>query len=253
MISQLGRSAQGLLGSTASMISCGMDAQDFPPSSGSGNLFERSWTVPWQAYLLPLLLAALLVVCWWVTPKQEAEAMALSWAALQLGRTATIWLHMFAHGSLLHVSVNCAALMALGPPLIARLGKWPVSWGRFLYLYFGSGLAGAALFLALNDSAAMLGASGAIFGIFGALARVHPHSGTLVPVKSRRTWLIAKAFIKEHLMMFALLAIVTILWGKSASIAWQAHLGGLLFGVFAGSFFLEQDLRPSGAGENECS
>jgi len=230
-----------------------MAAQDVPQSSDPADLFDRTWTVPWHAYLLPLLLAALLLVLWWQTPEQQAEAMALSRAGLRLGRTSTIWLHMFAHGSLLHVGLNCAALLALSPPLIARLGSPPLSWGRFLYLYFGSGLAGAALFLALNDSAAMLGASGAIFGIFGALARVHPHSGTLVPVKSRRTWLIAKAFIKEHVMVFALLVIVTVLWGKSASIAWQAHLGGLLFGVFAGSFFLERDLRTSGAGENERS
>jgi membrane associated rhomboid family serine protease len=219
--------------------------------SASEDLFERTWAVPRHAYIVPAVLAALLFVCWFVTPKPAAEAMALSWAGLERGRTATIWLHMFAHGSLLHVSLNCAALLALSGPLIARLGDPPLSWGRFLYLYFGSGLAGAALFLALNHSAAMLGASGAIFGVFGALARVHPHSGTLVPVKSHRTWLVAKAFVKEHLLMFGLLALTALLWGKSASIAWQAHLGGLLFGVFAASLFLERESRVHGADGDE--
>lgn len=226
-----------------------MDAHEHPHWSVSENLFDRAWEVPWHAYVLPLLLAVTLLFCWWLTPKNVAEAMALSRAGLQLGRTSTIWLHMFAHGSLLHVGLNGAALVALGGPLIARLGSPPVSWGRFLYLYFGGGLAGAGLFLALNDSAAMLGASGAIFALFGALARVHPHSGTLVPVKSRRTLLLAQAFIKEHLLMFSLLAVTALLWGKSASIAWQAHLGGLLFGIFAGSFFLERDRPTSSAND----
>jgi membrane associated rhomboid family serine protease len=48
--------------------------------------------------------------------------------------------------------------------------------------------------------------------------------------------------------MFGLLVVVALLWGKSASIAWQAHLGGLLFGVFAASFFLEKGAQPSDFG-----
>ena len=51
--------------------------------------------------------------------------------------------------------------------------------------------------------------------------------------------------------MFALLAVSAVFWSKSASIAWQAHLGGLLFGVFAASFFLERGLHTSAENENE--
>ena len=223
------------------VMSSGMNPHEPATPVEPDNLFERTWRVPWHAHTVPGVLALILFVSWYLTPTDVARSMALSWAGLELGRTSTIWLHMFAHGSFLHVLLNCAALLALSGPLIARLGDPPLSWGRYAYLFFGSGLAGAGLFLALNHTAAMLGASGAIFGIFGALARVHPHSGVLVPVKSRRTWLVAKSFVREHLIMFALLALIALLWGKSASIAWQAHLGGLLFGIFAASFFLEKD------------
>ena len=116
-----------------------------------------------------------------------------------------------------------------------------------------SGLSGAALFLALNHTAAMLGASGAIFGIFGALARVHPHSGVLVPVTSHRTWLLVWTFVREHLLMFGLVVFVALVWGKSASIAWQAHVGGLLFGVVAASFFLERETEGPTAAEGDGS
>jgi membrane associated rhomboid family serine protease len=228
-----------------------MDAQDQTSVSASKNLFERTWAVPWHCYVLPTILAVIIFVCWLSTPKDVAESMALSWAGLRQGRTATIWMHMFAHGNLLHVLLNCAALLALSGPLIARLGPAPLSWGRYLYLFFGSGLSGAALFLVLNHSAAMLGASGAIFGVFGALARVHPNSGVLVPVKSHRTWLLVWAFVREHLLMFAIVVVVALVWGKSASIAWQAHVGGLLFGVFAASFFLERPAGPRAIEEDD--
>jgi membrane associated rhomboid family serine protease len=222
-----------------------MSSADPTPAATTDRLLERTWGVPWHAHLLPGALAVLLLVSWYLTPEDKAMSMALSWAGLQQGNTASIWLYMFAHGSFFHVFLNCAALMALSGPLVARLGDPPLSWGRYIYLYLGSGLAGAALFLALNHSAAMLGASGAIFGIFGALARVHPHHGTLVPVKSHRTWLLAKAFVRDHLFMFGVLVLSAFILGKSASIAWQAHLGGLLFGVFAASFFLEKRAQPA--------
>jgi len=72
---------------------------------------------------------------------------------------------MFLHASLLHLAFNMLALYWLGTIVEQALGTW-----RFLALYFVSGIAGSAGALALSDPFAVtVGASGAIYGIMGAL------------------------------------------------------------------------------------
>jgi membrane associated rhomboid family serine protease len=112
---------------------------------------------------------------------------------------------------------------------------------RYAYLLVGSGLFGAAVFLTLNygSPVSMLGASGAIFGLLGTLARIHPSTGRAVPIASRRTWLVVKLFIQNHVALFALLALIALLTGGAALVAWEAHLGGLLFGFFVAPLFLQ--------------
>lgn len=205
------------------------------------NLFNRQWDVPWHAHLVPLGLAALMSVFWLTfSSAGQMTSWALSWPALQQGRISLLAAHMFAHGGLLHLSMNLAALMLFSGPLISRLGPPPISWVRYLYLFFGSGLCGAALFLAASygNRTSILGASGAIFGIVGALARVHPATGEVVPIRSVRTWLLAKFFVQNHILLIALLAIMGFFAWGSAAVAWEAHLGGLLFGFFATPLYL---------------
>jgi membrane associated rhomboid family serine protease len=204
------------------------------------SLFARSWDVPRRAHVLPIALAILLLGVWALMPESAVSATTLSWIGIRHGHASAVLLHMFAHGNLLHVVVNTVALLAISAPLITSLGDGPLAWARYLYLFVGSGFAGAIAFLALDrdGTSAMLGASGAIFGLLGALARVHPATGTMVPIRSARTWLLAKGFVRDHLLLFAILAIASVLGGKMAGIAWQAHVGGLLFGVFAASLFL---------------
>jgi membrane associated rhomboid family serine protease len=211
------------------------------------NLFDRAWRVPWHAHILPAVLAILLFGIWLATPTPVVTAMTLSSQGLAHGNWASVILHMFAHGGIAHVLVNIVALLAVSAPLITSLGTPPLSWGRYIYLFLGSGLSGAALFLLLDrtGTSAMLGASGAIFGLLGALARVHPQTGLVVPVRSTRTWLLAKGFVRDHALLFGLLGLASLLGAHLAAIAWQAHLGGLLFGVFAASLFLERDERQS--------
>lgn len=213
----------------------------------SGNeLFRREWDVPLHAHLVPLCLAVLMIALWLLFARGGGmESWAVSWDALQRGRVQVVLLHMFAHGSLLHLALNMLALLVLSGPLTSRFGNFPLAWVRYLYVFVGSGLAGAALFLFLtpNDDSSMLGASGAIFGLLGALARVHPATGELVAIRSSRTWSLIKLFFQNHIALFGLLAIVALLTGTSAIIAWQAHLGGLLFGFFVTPLYL-----PRGGG-----
>ena len=69
----------------------------------------------------------------------------------------------FLHASMIHIAMNMLALWWFGAALEQALGR-----GRFLLLYFVSGLAGSAGALLVSPQSVTVGASGAIFGIMGA-------------------------------------------------------------------------------------
>ena len=70
----------------------------------------------------------------------------------------------FLHYGPLHLAMNMYGLYLAGTLLEHVIGRW-----RFLLLYIGTGIAGSAGALLLTPNAATAGASGAIFGVFGAL------------------------------------------------------------------------------------
>ena len=190
---------------------------------------------------MPFGLTLLACGIWYVVPPGTVmEAWALSPASVSQGRVLPLFAHMFAHGGLVHLGLNLAALMLLSGPLISCLGDPPIAWARYLYLFVGSGLSGALLFLLINYSASIsvLGASGAIFGILGAIARVNPVTKETVPVRSHRTWLLMRLFVANHIVLFGLIAIIAFVVGSAPFVAWEAHLGGLLFGFFATPLYL---------------
>ncbi|MFG1666047.1 rhomboid family intramembrane serine protease [Streptomyces sp. Y7] len=119
---------------------------------------------------------------------------------------------MFLHGGYVHILFNVLSLWWIGGPLEAALGR-----ARYLTLYFVSGLAGSALtYLIGAANQSSLGASGAIFGLFGATA-----------VLMRRLQYDMRPII-------ALLVINLIFTFGWSNIAWQAHIGGLVAGVVIG-------------------
>ena len=71
---------------------------------------------------------------------------------------------MFLHASFFHIAVNMYSLYFVGSIMEQVIGRW-----RFLLLYLASGLAGSAGALILSPLSLTVGASGAIFGILGAL------------------------------------------------------------------------------------
>jgi membrane associated rhomboid family serine protease len=89
----------------------------------------------------------------------------LQGAAVAAGDWYRLVTSMFLHGSLIHLALNMLALWWLGSVVEQALGTW-----RFLLVYFVSGLAGSAGALLLsNPLQPTVGASGAIYGILGAL------------------------------------------------------------------------------------
>ncbi|MFE7835278.1 rhomboid family intramembrane serine protease [Streptomyces sp. NPDC057474] len=119
---------------------------------------------------------------------------------------------MFLHGSVMHIAFNMLSLWWIGGPLESALGR-----ARYLALYFVSGLAGSALtYLLAEPNQASLGASGAIFGLFGATAIL-------------MRWL--RYDMRPVIILLVINLIITFGW---SSIAWEAHVGGLVGGVLIG-------------------
>jgi membrane associated rhomboid family serine protease len=110
---------------------------------------------------------------------------------------------------ILHIAFNMWALIIVGPPLERVLGRL-----RFLSVYLVSALGGSVLYyLIAPQTSPALGASGAIFGLFGAFF-----------VMARRLQVDVRQIIGLIVLNLAIGFIVP-------NIGWQAHVGGLIAGA----------------------
>ncbi len=120
---------------------------------------------------------------------------------------------MFAHVDFMHVAFNLLALWFLGPQLEMILGRT-----RFLVVYLLSGLTGSAAVYWLSGAGEQtLGASGAIFGLMGALLVVGLKTG---------------GNVSQLLLWIGLNVFITI---SGSNISWQGHLGGFIGGALLGA------------------
>jgi membrane associated rhomboid family serine protease len=117
----------------------------------------------------------------------------------------------FLHYGPFHLFMNMLVLYLFGPPLESLLGP-----ARFLLLYIASGLAGSAGALLMNPEVATVGASGAIYGLFGAML-VLERQGTYVFGGS----------------VIPLLVINLVITFAFPGISIGGHLGGLIGGALA--------------------
>jgi membrane associated rhomboid family serine protease len=110
---------------------------------------------------------------------------------------------------LTHILFNMWALIVVGPAIERWLGRV-----RFLAVYLVSALAGAVLFYLLAPvNAAAIGASGAIFGLFGA-------------------WFVLGRRLRLDTRMIVFLIVINLIIGFTVhGIGWQAHVGGLIAGA----------------------
>jgi len=139
----------------------------------------------------------------------------------------TIVTSLFVHGSFLHILFNMITLYFFGTYLIRLVGD-----NKFLIVYFGGGILGSVFYILLGPLyIPAIGASGAIFALGGALAVLRPKVPVRVfPIPAPiPLW---TAVIGGFIILTILTRIPPFL-----NIAWQVHLGGLIFGLVAGYFF----------------
>lgn len=129
--------------------------------------------------------------------------------------------NMFIHNGYFHILANMITLYFFGSYLYRLLGG-----GRFLILYFGGGILGSVFFILLAQPVSLaIGASGAIFALGGALSVMRPNLRVFIfpiPVPLPLWVAVIGGFFLLSLFPF---------------VAWQAHLGGLAFGLIAGYLF----------------
>jgi membrane associated rhomboid family serine protease len=121
----------------------------------------------------------------------------------------------FLHFGIFHIGFNMYALYVIGPPLEAALGRL-----RYATLYVVAGVGGALLSTALGpigEQAA--GASGAIFGVFGAFYVVARH-------RKVQTNGIVVTIVVNLIFTFAI-----------SNIDWRAHVGGLVTGALVAAIY----------------
>jgi len=177
-----------------------------------------------QRPVVSMVLIGINVVAFVVTALQARSAMDLSTSELYLrgglipvevasGEYWRLLTSAFLHGSLIHIATNMISLYILGIPLERILGR-----GRFLLIYLLSLLGSSVSVMVFGATVSLtIGASGAIYGLMGAL---------LVTFKRLRYDL------RQLLIILALNVYITF---QFPGISWQGHLGGLVVGAIVGA------------------
>ncbi len=206
--------------------------------------------------ILTLLAAFVVVQLWCDFASPETDA----WMIMSFGFIPALWrwwtplTYNFLHGDWLHLGLNGLWLAAFGTAVARRFGP-----ARFLALFLLSGIAGAAAFAFVHPSGIepVVGASAAISGAVGAAMRFAFQPGA--PLGPGRNLSIGgdTAYYAPALAPMgvfregrALAFLLTwfgcnILFGAFAhplgigdvAVAWEAHIGGFLFGWLAFGLF----------------
>ena len=143
-------------------------------------------------------------------------------------RLYTVFTSMFLHGGFLHIFGNMLYLWIFGDNIEDVCGR-----GKFLLLYFGSGIiAGLAQGLLEPGSVIpMIGASGAISGVLGAYIVLYPRARVHTLVGYFGVVMIpAVAFLGFWFVLQVLSASFTLV-GASTGVAYLAHIGGFIAGA----------------------
>ena len=126
---------------------------------------------------------------------------------------------MFLHGGMTHLLMNMFSLYIVG-----RGAETYFDTRSYLSIYFFSGIIGGLVSLYMHPVSVGVGASGAIFGVFGALAGFFLAHRDKIASHS-------KAFMKD----FSVIILINLVIGLAIpAIDVSAHIGGLVVGLIGG-------------------
>ncbi|WP_254472645.1 rhomboid family intramembrane serine protease [Bartonella sp. B1098] len=156
--------------------------------------------------------------------------------------------YSFMHGSFKHVALNMVWLLVFGSPLVKHFGVL-----RFLIFWVLTAVISVLTYFTFHQESiiSLVGASGAVSGMMGAIARYGFPSGclgvnaqnekplgTLLSIKKALCSKGVLIYIGVWLAADVIIGISFVLFKENGiSIAWEAHIGGFLTGFLLGGFF----------------
>jgi membrane associated rhomboid family serine protease len=200
-------------------------------SGGLGGLFRRGTrgslaldTRPTATYVLLGLIVA--VYLGQLLSGGYLTQLLMYWPPLTTVEPWRMLTTVFVHSgsSVFHILFNGYSLFILGT-LVERL----IGPARFVTLFLLSGLGGSVVVLLLAPASAVVGASGAIFGLFGALL------------------VIQRSFGGANTQLLIVLGLNLVMGFIVPGISWQAHIGGLITGAVVAGLMVKS--RGEGPGK----
>lgn len=195
----------------------------YRPSAGTRGVGRGG--IPWRDSPVTIGLVVVNVVAFFISGEGNFNFL-VRWGLvpefIQQGQTYRLFTAPFLHVSFLHIGLNMLSLVFVGCQVEGALGRV-----RYLVLYIAAATGGSVLsYLIAPVNQVGVGASGAIFGVFGAFFVVARWRGV-------QTSGIAGLIVFNLVYGFVV-----------PNIGWQAHIGGLVIGVGVALGFVMAERRP---------
>ncbi len=168
------------------------------------------------------VLAFLLMVLAGISPISPTAQSLFEWGgnfrpAVADGQWWRLVTYIFLHGGFMHLFMNTFALLYIGMHLEPLLGRF-----RFAAAYLLTGVCAGLLSITVHTDSVGVGASGAIFGMFG------------VFLSMLTTSHISRTMRKTMLRSLLFFIVLNLLYGLQGNTDNAAHIGGLLSGIAMG-------------------
>ena len=214
-----------------------MDQQREPPFRG-----------PWPVWAIAgLILAAYGLQDRLLDLGVAATRYGMSAQGLMDGRWGTAVSALFIHGSWGHAAMNAIGALAFGAPVARLLGLSLRGSLGFFVFYLSCGVLANLGYAAVHphDAMPLVGASGAVSGLFGGASRLMEQRGRLSPFSSRSVVASAAAWVSINVVLGLMHYAPGI---GDVQVAWEAHVAGyfaglLLIAPFA-ALFAEREAEP---------
>ncbi len=230
-----------------------MSGDEIDEGGGRRPAHEPMFNLPWPITALVAVMAAITAARGFLAPETDNLILALfafipDRYVLEAGQPAyvggwgaMVWTfvsHAFLHDGWTHFGFNAAMFAAIGRAVYGRIGA-----GRFLAFLLFVTVAGAMMQLVVDfgSGVPMIGASGAVSGLMGAMLRFvfrsafAPLDSLSVNLRDSRVL----SFIGAVVLMNVVLVLVGTgpFGGSGGGVAWAAHLGGFLAGYLGFALF----------------
>jgi membrane associated rhomboid family serine protease len=197
-----------------------LDQQREPPFRG-----------PWPVWTIVVLILLSYLAQSRLMPLNMAAALyGLSPVLFWQGRWGTAVSALFIHGGWAHAGMNAVGALAFGAPLSRKLGIGAKGAVGYFVFYVLCGVAANVAYAAVHPQALapLVGASGAVSGLFGAASRLAGRSTRLAPFLSRQVVASTGSWVIINVIMGLMHYAPGI---GEVQVGWEAHIAGFLVGL----------------------